>query len=97
MSSTCYIFSPLFFFHWLSQVVRSFTLIMETSVILLPKFLPSDAKENLLVKNEKHKLIEAFSDSLRGDVQLGCFFLLSVPFSQQLPRLASLYFFSFLK
>ena len=90
MSSTCYIFSPLFFFHWLSQVVRSFTLILETSVILLPKFLPSDAEKKLLVKNEKHKLLEAFSDSLRGDVQLGCFILLSVPISQQLPLCLSL-------
>ena len=44
----------------------------------------------------EHKLIEAFSDSLRGDVQLGRFILLSVSISQQLPRLALLYFFSFL-
>ena len=97
MSSTCYIFSPLFLFHWFSQVVTNFTLISETSVILLLKFLLSDAEKNLLVKNVEHKLVEAFSDSLRGDVQLGRFILLTVPISQQLPRLASLYFFNFLK
>ena len=100
MSSTCYIFSPLFLFHWFSQVVTNFTLISETSVILLLlllKFLPSDAEENLLVKNVEHKVVQAFSNSLPGDFQLGRFILLSVPTSQQLPRLASLYFFSFLK
>ena len=97
MSSTCYIFSPLFPFHWFSQVVTNFTLISETSVILLLKFIFSDAEKNLLVKNVEHKLIEAFSESLGGDVQLGRFISLSVPISKQLPRLASLYFFSFLK
>ena len=39
-----------------------------------------------LVKNVGHKPEEAFSDSIR-DVQLGRFFLLRVPISQQLPRL----------
>ena len=97
MSSICYIFSPLFLFHWFSQVVTNFTLISETSVILLLlKILPADEEKSLLVKNVEHKLVEAFSDSLRGDVQLGRFILLSVPISQQLPRLASFYFFSFL-
>ena len=98
MSSTCYIFSPLFLFHWFSQVVPNFTLISENSVILLLllKFLPFDAEKNLHVKNVEHKLVGAFSDSLRGDVQLERFLLLSVPICQQLPRLASLYFFSFL-
>ena len=90
MSSTCYIFSPLFLFHWFSQVVTNFTSISESSVILLLlKFLPSDAEKKLLVKNMEHKLIEAFSDSLR-DVQLGRFILLSVSISQQLPGLALL-------
>ena len=99
MSSTCYILPPIFLFHWFSQVVTNFTLTSETSVILLLllTFLPSDAEKNLLVKNVEHKLVEAFSNSLRGDVQLGRFILLSVPSSQQLPRLASLYFLSFLK
>ena len=101
MSSTCYIFSPLFLFHWISQVVTNFTLISENSVILLLlllllKFVPSDAEKNLLVKNVDYKLVGAFSDSLRGDVQLERFLLLSVPICQQPPRLASLYFFSFL-
>ena len=96
MSSTCYIFSPLFLFHCFSQVVTNFTLISETSVLLLLlKFLPSDAEEILLVKNVEHKLVAAFSDSLRGEVQLRRFILLSVPISQHLPRLASLFFFSF--
>ena len=39
-----------------------------------------------LVKIVEHKLEEAFSESKR-DVQLGRFILLSVPISQQLPRL----------
>ena len=98
MSSTCYIFSPLFLFHWFSHVVTNFTLISETSVILLLllKFFPSATEKNLLVKNVEHKLVEAFSDSIRGDISLGRIILLCVPISQQLPRLASLYFFSFL-
>ena len=96
VSSTCYIFLPLFLFHWFSEVVKTFTLISETSVILLRKLLPSDAEKNYLVKNEEHNLLEAFSDLLRRDVQLGRFILLSDPISQQLPRLASLYFLSFL-
>ena len=39
-----------------------------------------------LVKIVEHKLEEAFFDSIR-DVQLGRFILLSVPISQQHPRL----------
>ena len=53
--------------------------------------------ENLLMKIVEHKLEESFSDSIRGDVQLRRFILLSVRISQQLPKLTSLYFFSFLK
>ena len=98
MSSTCYIFSPLFLLHWFSQVVTKFTFTSETYVILLLfKLLPSNAAKNLLVKNEEHKVESAFFDGIRGDVQLGRFILLSVPISRQLPRLTSLYFFTFLK
>ena len=43
----------------------------------------------------EHKPEEAFSDVLR-DVQLGRFALLSVRISQEIPRLTSLYIFSFL-
>ena len=42
--------------------------------------------KNSLVKIVEHKLEEAFFDSIR-DVQLGRFILLSVPISQQHPRL----------
>ena len=97
MSSTCYIFSPFFLFHWFSQFVTNFTLISETSAVLLIKFLPSDAEKNSPVKNLERKPKQSFSDSLPEDVQLGRFILLSVPISQQLPKLASLYFFSSLK
>ena len=38
----------------------------------------------------EHKLEEAFSDSIRGDVQRRRFILLNFPISQQLPRLTSL-------
>ena len=47
------------------------------------------------MKGVEHKLEEASFDGIR-DVQLGRFILLSVPISQQLPRLTSLYVFSFL-
>ena len=98
MSSTCYIFSPLFLLHWFSQVVTNFTFTSETYVtLLLFKFLSSNATKKLLVKNVEHKVELAFFDSIRGVVQLGRFILLSVPTSQQLPRLTSLYFFTFLK
>ena len=96
MSSFCYIFSLLFLFHWISPLVANSTFSSETSVILLLlKFLPSNAAKKLLVKKVERKLEQAFSDGLRGDVQLKCFTLLSVPNSQQLHRLTALYFFSF--
>ena len=98
MSSTCYTFSPLFFLHWFSQVVTKITFTSETyAILLLFNFLLSNAAKKLLVKNEEHKIESAFFDGIRGDVQLGRFILLSVPISQQLPRLTSLYFFTFLK
>ena len=57
MSSTCYIFSPLFLLHWFSQVVTSFTFTSETyAILLLFKFLPSNAAKKLLVKNVEHKV-----------------------------------------
>ena len=96
MNSTCYIFPPLFLFHWCSQVVTHFTFTSETYVILLLlKCLPSNATKKSLVKIVEHKLEETFSDVI-WDVHLGRFILFSVPISQQLPRLASLYFLSFL-
>ena len=97
MSHTCYIFSPFFLFHCFRQVATNFTLTSETSVTLLfLRCLPSNAKKKLIVKIVEHKL-GAFFDGLRRYVQLGHFILLSVPISQQLPRLTSFYFFSFLK
>ena len=96
MSSTCYILSPLFLFHWFSQFVTKFTFTSETSVLLLIlKHLPSNTVKKLLVKNVEHKLEKAFFDGIRGDVQLRHIILLSVSISQQLPRLTFLYFFSF--
>ena len=98
ISNTCYIFSPFFLFLCFSQVVTNFTFTPETSHILqIFKCLPSNAAKKLLVKIVEHKLVEAFSDSIRWHVQLGRFILLTVPFSQQLPRLTSIYFFIFLK
>ena len=43
--------------------------------------------KNLLVE---HKLEEAISDSIRGDVQRRRFILLNFPISQKLPGLTSL-------
>ena len=98
IKNTHFIFSPLFFFLCFSQVVTNFTFTSEISLkLLLLKCLTWNATEKLLVKNVEHKLAEAISDSIRGDVQLGRFILLSVLISQQLPRLTALYFFSFLK
>ena len=96
MSNTCYIFSPIFRFHCVSQVAMKFTFNSEFSfMLLLLKCLPSNATKKPLVKNVEHKLEEAISDSIR-DVQPGRSILLSVPISRQLPRLTSLSFFSFL-
>ena len=96
MNSTCYIFSPLFLFHRCCQVVINFTFTSETYVILLLlKCFLSNATKKSLVKIVEHKLEEIFSDVI-WDVHLGLFILLSVPISQQLSRLTSLYFFSFL-
>ena len=92
MKSTCYFFSPLFLFHWCSQVVTNFTFIPETYVILLLlKCLPSNVTNKSLVKIGEHKLEENFSDVI-WDAHLERFILLSVPISQQLSRLTSLYF-----
>ena len=52
-------------------------------------------RKKSLVKIVENKLKEAFSDGIQ-EVQLGRFVLLSVPISQQLPRLTSLSFFRFL-
>ena len=52
-------------------------------------------KKKSLRKIVEHELEKAFSDGIR-DVQLGRFILLSVSISQQLARLTSLSFFSFL-
>ena len=93
MISTCYIFSPLFLLHWFSQVVTNFTFTPETFVMLLLfMFLPSIAAKKLLVENVEHKVEQFFFVSIRGDVQLGRFILLSVPTSQQLPLFTSLLF-----
>ena len=51
--------------------------------------------EKIILKIVEHKLEEAFSDSLRGDIQRRRFILLNFPISQQLLRLTSLYFFIF--
>ena len=53
--------------------------------------------EKITRKNVEHKLEEAFSDSIRADVQRRRFILLHFPISQQLPGLTSLNFFSFPK
>ena len=96
MSNTCYIFSAIFLFHCFSQVATKFTFTSEISLILLLlKCLPSNATKTRFVKIVEHKAGGAFPDGIQ-DVQLGRFILLSVPISQQLPRLTSLSFFTFL-
>ena len=98
ISKTRYIFSALFLFLCFSQVVTNFTFTSETSlIVLLLKCLPSNATKKLLVKFVEHRLVVAFSGSIRGVVQMGRFILLSVPISQQLLKLTSPYFFCFFK
>ena len=97
MSSTCYSFSPLFLLDWFSQVVTKFRFTSEIYVILRTLNFTSNAAKNLRVKNVEHKLEQSLFYSIRGDVQLRHFILLSVPVSQQLPRLTSFYFFSSLE
>ena len=78
---------------------------MLTILRLLQKLLLYYYYSNAFLKrNEKstgkiveHKLEEAFSDSIPGEVQRCRFFSLNFPVSQQLPRLTSLYFSSFPK
>ena len=90
MSNTCYNFSPLFLFHCFSQIATNFTFTSEKPLILpFLKCLAPNGTKKSVVKIVEHKPEEAFSDGIR-DVQLGRFFLLSVPTSQQLPRPTSL-------
>ena len=96
-SNTCKIFLPIFLIHCFNQVATNFTFNSETSVrLLLPKCLPSNATKSVFVKIVEHKLEEVFFDGIRRGFQLGHFILVSVPIFQQLPRLTSLYFVSFL-
>ena len=96
MSNTSYKFSPIFLFHCFSQTATNFTFTSEISLILLLiKCVQPDATKKLVVKIVEHKREEAFSDC-KGVVELGGFILLSVPVSQQLLRLTSLYLFSLL-
>ena len=61
MSSSCYFFSPLFLFHWFSQVVTNFTFTSEFyAILLLVKFLPSNAAKEVLVKIVEHKQEKKF-------------------------------------
>ena len=92
-----YILAFTFFLRF-SEIATNFTFTTEASItLLLLKCYPPNATTKSLVKIVEHNLAEAFSDSIQGDVQLGRFILVSVPISQHLPRLTSLYFFSFLK
>ena len=96
LSNTCFMFLPFFLFHCFSQVATNFTFTSKTSnILLLLKCLPSAATKKSFVNIKEHKSEEAFSDGMR-DVKLGRFILISVPISQQLPRLTSFSFFSFL-
>ena len=98
MSNTWYNFPPLFIVHCCCQVAENFTFTSKTSDTLpLLRCFPLNATKKLLVRIVEYKLEEALFDGTRENVQVGHFFLLSVPFSQQLPRLTSFDFFSFLK
>ena len=97
-SNTCYLFSPLFLFLCLIKVAKNFTFTSETSVILLLiEHLSSNPTEKILGKIVEDELEEAFSDGIRKYVQWEHIILLSVPFSQQLPRIKSLLILVFSK
>ena len=90
-NNTCYIFSPLFLFLCCSQNANNLRFTSENSLILLLlNCLPSNATKKFTRKMVEHKLEEAFSDSIRGDVQGRRFVLLIFLISQQLPKLTSL-------
>ena len=86
MSNTCYIFLPLFLFHCFSQVATNLRLFQKLLLYYYYSNVFRQKQQKSLVKIVGHKLEEALSDTIR-DVQLGRFILLSVPISQQLPRL----------
>ena len=56
--------------------------------------LPLVSTRKLLMKLLEHKLEEASLDGTRGDVYMGHFIIISVPVSQQIPRLPPFYLFS---
>ena len=98
MSNTCYKFALLFLLTWFSQVATNFLFTSKISVtLLILKCLPWNTTKEWFAKIEEHEHEGNFSVGIRRDVQLGQFFLLSVRISQQLPRLTSLYWDSFLK
>ena len=78
---------------------------MLTTLRLLQKLLLYYYYSNVFPQTERkisskiveHKIEEAFSDSIPGDVQQWRLISLNFPFSQQLPRPISLSFFSFPK
>ena len=95
MSNIRCIFSTIFFSSLPSSCYKLYVYFRNFSYNTIIQMSSIKRNKQLLVKIVEHKLDEAFSDVI-WVVQLGRFILLSVPISQQLPRLTSLYFFSFL-
>ena len=97
MRTFCYIHSPLFFFFAWVKLPQTLSLLQK--LLFNYHFSTVFPQTNfwLLVTTVEDKLIEAFSDSMRKEVQLERFDLPSIPISQQLPRLTSPYFVRFLK
>ena len=93
----CYLILPFLLLHGFSQVASNFTFTSETSVLrLILKCFSSKATKKPCVKIGEDKIEEVLIHGIRRDVQLGHVVSLYVLSSQQLPRLTSLYFFSFL-
>ena len=96
MNSTCYIFRHYFFFIGAVKLLQFLRLLQKLMLYYFYSNVSCQTqRKNHSSKMWKHKLEETFSDVI-WDVHLGRFILLIVPISQQLPRLTSLYFFSFL-
>ena len=95
--TTCELILPFLHFHGFSQVASNFTFTSETCFLrLMLKCLSSKATKKPCVKIGEDKIEELLFHGIRRDVQLGHVVSLYVLSSQQLPRLTSLYFFSFL-
>ena len=97
MKNTCYIFLSIFFPLLQSGCCKLYVYFRNFCSTTDTKLSSSKPNKKLLEKIVKANLQEVLYDGVRKSVQLEHFNLLSVPVSQQLPRLIFPYFFRILK